>query len=429
MKVTYIANACVIYEQEGFKLLTDPWLVNGAFEGSWCHAPAIRTKPEDVANVDAIYISHIHPDHYDPETLKHFRKNIPIVILKGPGNFFQKSLEKLGFTNLIVLNDQEPYQLGPFRLTLFAPFDTHHMFHSTVGNLLDSSILLETENDRLLNINDNIPSLAAAEKLKKTYSDFTMIQMQYCSAGPFPSCFNQLDSKQKVLAGQEVTERYLSHFYNLAKIFKPKFLVPFAGEFVLGGSQSYKNQFLGTTTVDHAYEYVKTRDPAMQIIRFNEGLTFDTAKDEIINGKYESHDPKAQAEHIQNFLSKITYPYEKHSESLDEINVFLRQNLAQARERLWTWQQKLNFFSELNSYIKVGDEWFWFNWSSPESKFLQGSFQQPYLKCSMHPNLLKRILLKQSHWNNAEVGCHIDYERVPDIYSPDVHTLLSFLHL
>jgi hypothetical protein len=43
--------------------------------------------------------------------------------------------------------------------------------------------------------------------------------------------------------------------------------------------------------------------------------------------------------------------------------------------------------------------------------------------------LLKRILLRQSNWNSAEVGCHIDFLRVPDIYLTDVHTLLSFFHM
>ena len=42
--------------------------------------------------------------------------------------------------------------------------------------------------------------------------------------------------------------------------------------------------------------------------------------------------------------------------------------------------------------------------------------------------LLKRILKREAHWNNAEIGCHIDFIRVPDTYSPDIHWVLSFLH-
>ena len=51
------------------------------------------------------------------------------------------------------------------------------------------------------------------------------------------------------------------------------------------------------------------------------------------------------------------------------------------------------------------------------------------LKCSMDPRLLRRILDRHSHWNNAQVGCHIEFIRTPNYYSPDIHTALAFFHL
>ena len=43
--------------------------------------------------------------------------------------------------------------------------------------------------------------------------------------------------------------------------------------------------------------------------------------------------------------------------------------------------------------------------------------------------LLRRILNRKSHWNNADIGCHIEYDRKPNYYSPDISTMLQFLHL
>ena len=38
MKVKFISNACCIVETNaGTQILTDPWIENGVFEGSWCH--------------------------------------------------------------------------------------------------------------------------------------------------------------------------------------------------------------------------------------------------------------------------------------------------------------------------------------------------------------------------------------------------------
>ena len=43
--------------------------------------------------------------------------------------------------------------------------------------------------------------------------------------------------------------------------------------------------------------------------------------------------------------------------------------------------------------------------------------------------LLRRILDRKSHWNNAEIGAHINFERSPNKMDVDAHTSLSFLHL
>ena len=42
--------------------------------------------------------------------------------------------------------------------------------------------------------------------------------------------------------------------------------------------------------------------------------------------------------------------------------------------------------------------------------------------------LLLRIIERRSHWNNAEIGCHIDVDRNPNVYEVDVHMLMQFFH-
>ena len=53
----------------------------------------------------------------------------------------------------------------------------------------------------------------------------------------------------------------------------------------------------------------------------------------------------------------------------------------------------------------------------------------PRLACTLDLRLLRRILDRVSHWNNAEIGCHVQFNRVPNEYQPDLHTALQFLHL
>ena len=72
MKVKLYRSATVGLESNKFKLLMDPWLVDGEYFGSWSHFPKynIDSNLEEINSYDAIYISHIHPDHCSDKTLK-----------------------------------------------------------------------------------------------------------------------------------------------------------------------------------------------------------------------------------------------------------------------------------------------------------------------------------------------------------------------
>lgn len=70
MRIQNVASACVVIEHHGIRVLCDPWLSESAYMGSWYHNPPLTVRPEDFHDVDFIYLSHIHQDHCDLETLK-----------------------------------------------------------------------------------------------------------------------------------------------------------------------------------------------------------------------------------------------------------------------------------------------------------------------------------------------------------------------
>jgi UDP-MurNAc hydroxylase len=53
------------------------------------------------------------------------------------------------------------------------------------------------------------------------------------------------------------------------------------------------------------------------------------------------------------------------------------------------------------------------------------------LRMTVDPKLLKRLLMgpKWAHWNNAEIGSHIQFERIPDVFERGLHHIVSFLHV
>jgi len=69
VQVQLFRSATVVVRSDGgTQILCDLWLTNGAYIGSWHHWP--RLEGDEFESVpakqwDAVYISHLHPDHFD----------------------------------------------------------------------------------------------------------------------------------------------------------------------------------------------------------------------------------------------------------------------------------------------------------------------------------------------------------------------------
>ena len=102
MKVKYIYSACLEVETQDLTILMDPWFTDGIYDGSWYQFPKI--DPFDyITKPDVIYISHIHPDHYDPKFLqKLFKKfgEIPIYIPDLKSNLSEREINTTALSTL-----------------------------------------------------------------------------------------------------------------------------------------------------------------------------------------------------------------------------------------------------------------------------------------------------------------------------------------
>jgi len=376
VKIEYLDNACCVYSANGFSLLADPWLTNGAFEGSWYHqVGALNFDEKKILSVDALYISHLHPDHFDPAFLKKFRKSIPVIVLDKKPNFLHRKLQELGFYNLVKVKDGETVTIGPFDLTMYAPFTTHPFDESVLGNFIDSAIVLEFGGKAYLNANDNTPTVETAKRLKEKHDPFEIAQLKYALAGPYPSCFLNLTDEEKLCEKERLLARQKTSMDAVVDALGAKSVMSFAGSYCLAGSLTFKNKFLAVDGLD--------------LNRIPEGASYEYEKEDSV--------------------------------SIPE----LRELCIQARVNLWKRQEQFMFFPDYRFSIKLAeDTYISFNFNST---FFD---ERPAadLVCIMDPRLLRRILKRESHWNNAEIGCHIDFIREPNVYKPDIHTMFCFFH-
>lgn len=308
MKFKFIGNACGTFiGSKGTKLLCDPWIVDGVFEGSWYHYPPLKTKIQDLHDVDCIYVSHIHPDHYD-ERYFNFRKDMPIVILDGGSNFLKKKLLQKGYKNLIDIKDDETKKFKEFELTVYKPFSGHIFEESLIGNLIDSAIAIKDQNNVALNFNDNTPDEKACIKIKEKFKRIDLAMLNYNAAGPYPSCFENLNNEEKKKENNRILNRNFEHLCKIIPLLNPSSVLPFAGSYIIGGKNYEKNNYLGTTTWDECSDYLKKELKDTNIICLRENQIFDIKKQKS-EQKYIRLCPKEMREYIKKIKDK-RYVYE-----------------------------------------------------------------------------------------------------------------------
>ena len=412
----FIGNAGGIFTgSKGTKILCDPWIVDGVYEGAWHHYPPLKTTLSDIQNVDGIYVSHIHPDHYDERNFN-FPKDIPLIILNEGPNFLKKNLINKGYNNFIEVKDNQTIEFKEFHLTLYKPFTGHIYEESLIGNLIDSSLVLENDGVTAINFNDNQPDENACSFLKNKFKSIDLAMLNYNAAGPYPSCFDNLTTKEKISENQRILKRNFDRLCNIIPILQPKSVLPFAGAYIIGGKNYYKNEYLGTTTWDECADYLNEN------LKFNskvfclrENQTYDIKNQKQLE-KYEKLDVNEMKQYIQSLKDK---KYEYENDHMPDI-FELKENINLASTRFIDRVKRFNIQLKSNVYLKIKNE---------VVQIVKGKDASRHLYCDLDLRLLNRILHKKAHWNSAQIGTHINFKRTPNKMEPDVHTCMSFFHL
>ena len=140
MKITQVRSATIIVEYNNTKFLVDPWLMPKDYMpgfdmaiNSEIRQPRVELpfEIEKIVDVDAVIITHIHPDHWDEFAENALDKNIKV--------FVQSSVDKdyvisKGFTNVEIIKDSGTQYNG---ITLYKT-GTQHGKREIIKPLCDS---------------------------------------------------------------------------------------------------------------------------------------------------------------------------------------------------------------------------------------------------------------------------------------------------
>ena len=446
MKLTFYQSSAIMLETKNVKILCDPWLVDGELYGSWNHYPPIDFKPEKFLDIDFIYLSHIHQDHFSKKTLSKLNKNIPVLIHSFESKVLRNNISAMGFTvNEIKHNERTHLKNNVFINILAAdncdpsicykyfgcaPLETK--FGSTS---IDTMCVIDDGDEVVVNTNDCPYDLAftAASIIKQKYSKIDFLLVGYTSASAYPQCFN-LSLNEKEKEKEKLQKVFLEKAEKYVNLFEPKYFMPFAGRYTLAGKLSILNNFRGVTELDDAYTHFINSKNINQDKSHCVVLSPESSFD-IKTGKsskpYKKTDKNKKQEYIDSILSKRKLDYESEEEpSIEEIKSLLEKSY----ERFEIKRKGLRFSSDTTILIKLlKNEFVDISCNGKGWKIVKEtelSHYKKYVKLSLDSKLLKWILMgpKFAHWNVAENGSHITFERIPNIYERALYYCLSFFY-
>ena len=265
MEVTYIGHAAMMMHSGGKTILMDPWLCDPTYHGSWWHYPPLEITVDTLPKVDYLYISHEHPDHFDPPTLERLDKNVEVIIANFARKRFRDRLREIGFQNITELNFNEDYtpEESALTLRLIAPDRAWD----------DSAILVRDERHTILNVNDCHLSEETLARVGIQF-DIDLAFLTFTGASQYPNCFDfpAESRRERALASKR---SHLEEFVHWAKLLRVKRAVPAAGNFAfLAADQMMMNDPNYANTPGDAIAALAASAPEVEGLQMNPGDTW-----------------------------------------------------------------------------------------------------------------------------------------------------------
>ena len=445
MKITKLGSAPVLVEANGKKILCDPWLTDGIYYGSWFNYPPIDMDAIDFSEIDYVYVSHVHPDHFDPKTMDRIDRETPVLIHRYHRDFLRRNIERLGFT-VVEIENAKSYDIGNgAEITIYAadncdPQVCGQMFGCITSDLrgslqLDSLCVITDSEHTLVNTNDCPEPIArnTLHAVKERFGEIDFALVGYTSASLYPHCMMHYDAQAMEAGRLKARGVGLNTGLKTLRILKPKYFMPFAGTYVLGGSNAAKNTNLSIPELQDAAAFF--RDDAeisaagSQPVLLNFQESFDLAT-EVASQSYEPIDPDARDAYIRDVASKAPYTYEVEDlPAAEDIMEMFRT----AAGRMAAKRKELKYSEPLDLLFDLPDGKFARLALDDEKAEMIDGFdaRDRYMRVKVDPRLLVKVLSgpRFANWNNIEIGAHLELDRKPDVYVPTAHVLLNSLHI
>lgn len=447
MKLQWFRSATVgIQSRSGARVLCDPWLTDGAYMGSWYHFPALKgTEFREVLGQswDAVYISHLHADHFDRKFLTALAKAQPgckAIIPFFAHDWLRRAVANCGFEGdrLLQVESGESVSVGDMEIRVLT---ADHCDPQTCGitlpchNLdprlasIDSLAVFKSDGQTILNANDAL-AVASVPRALNEIGSVDLLLGHYGGAGPFPQCFSDIAPEDKLLKANAIANSFLSRLARAARLTNAKFLMPFAGQYMLGGRLARLNKFRSVVSLEEAIEILgrKTDSRVIAIAPFSE---FDLDTGLALKPWVEPS--KQEVESYIRDISAHKFPYEKSQAPWDDAHHDLEKALENVAAEYLRRRSVGRLYKPHRVSVSTSTISGFVDFHGEDTEVFVGHLPQMIeneTRLTCHPSLLRGLLRRSEgysgftpmHFNQAEIGSHFEWQRTGD-YNDVIHCL------
>lgn len=414
MILRYIYSACIVLETSDLRICCDPWFTQGIYDGAWYQYPEVTDPITKIGPVDFVYVSHIHPDHYDPPFLRALLEtNQGCQLLIGDENqsLLKAKMLRDGFEPV----SMSRMKAGATEIAIFPNYSDSEIN-------IDSALVIKDPDYVLVNMNDcpfDAQQVAKILEFSGKTPDFACLP--YSGAGPYPQAYRFELATDQLIAANQKKQEFLALFERYLAALNPKRAMPLAGLYYLGGSRRWMNSLRGIPDVLEVAERFGDRVIVLEEV---DGQ-FDLRTGEILHARTEPYDPGLRDASLSRYDS-VGYPYERVTRTSEAVII---PKLSTAH---------INASGRINNKPPG-----WLCFKSPGTRFMCVHCDEPggVTLCdsveSLRPReeiylderLLDGLLERRFHWNNAAIGSHFEFSRVPEEFDRRVYNLLNFLYI
>lgn len=313
MKITHLNNSFMMIEAGGTRLLCDPW-AGVANEGGWHSFP--EYDPDALyafmRTADAVYISHIHADHFDPALLRASGVlDKPFIIKDFISKTLKNRLLRLGAARVIELAGQTRFDFNGLSLSIVPQMTSNSGgLEDQIDYDLDTSIIVHGDGLTLFNQVDNPLSLdnyrTVRDYIDHTYGTLDVACLMTGAASGYPQHFVNLDRPSEQAA---VIARSLDKFSSIIDVLQPRVYIPAGGTYILPGRFAPLNRWVAQPDFQALRQRLKERAQAFDI----EG-GFCLNLSDLTLSQPLSPLPRSKAEAVTAHASD-TYPHDDFDDS------------------------------------------------------------------------------------------------------------------